>query len=98
MSLPLATSQLHNSKVYLKNINFHVIGSANKGDIRNVKLLVNGTQVGATLATVGADGTAYFDASATPGILNTGSNNVQVCRGCNGLSELQLPVRDLERL
>ncbi len=62
----------------MNGINFHVIGSANKGDIRNVKLMVNGTQVGATLPTVGQDGTAYFDASATPGVLNTGSNNVQV--------------------
>ena len=68
----------NNSKVYLNNINFHVIGSANKGDIRNVKLMVNGTQVGPTLATVNQDGTAFFDASAAPGVLNTGSNNVQV--------------------
>jgi hypothetical protein len=67
-----------NNKVYLESLNFHVIGSANKGDIRNVKLMVNGTQVGATLPTVGQDGTAYFDASAAPGVLNTGSNNVQV--------------------
>ena len=69
---------VNNSKVYLNGINFHVIGSASKGDIRNVKLMVNGTQVGATLPTVNQDGTAYFDASATPGVLNTGSNNVQV--------------------
>jgi len=67
-----------NSKVYLEGLNFHVIGSANKGDIRNVKLMINGTQVGQTLATVNQDGTAYFDTSATPGVLNTGSNNVQV--------------------
>jgi hypothetical protein len=67
-----------NSKVWLEGINFHVIGSANKGDIRNVKLMVNGTQVGATLPTVNQDGTAFFDTSATPGVLNTGSNNVQV--------------------
>jgi len=40
------TFNVGNSKVYLKNINFHVIGSANKGDIQNVKLLVNGAQVG----------------------------------------------------
>ncbi len=70
--------QAQNSKVYLDSLNFHVIGSANKGDIRNVKLMVNGTQVGKTLATVGSDGTAYFDASAAPGVLNTGSNNVQI--------------------
>jgi Putative peptidoglycan binding domain len=67
-----------NSKMWLKGLNFRVIGSANKTDLRNVKLMVNGTQVGATLATAGADGTAYFDGSVTPGTLNTGSNNVQL--------------------
>jgi hypothetical protein len=69
---------IQNSKVYLNGINFHVIGSANKGDIRNVKLMVNGTQVGATLATVAQDGTAYFDLSSSSAVLNTGSNNVQI--------------------
>jgi hypothetical protein len=73
-----STYNVSNSKVYLEGINFHVVGSANKGDIRNVKLVVNGTQVGATLPTVNQDGTAYFDASAAPGVLNTGNNNVQV--------------------
>jgi hypothetical protein len=73
-----STFNVGNSKVYLQGLNFHIIGSANKGDIRNVKLMVNGTQVGATLPTVGQDGTAYFDASATPGVLNTGNNNVQI--------------------
>ena len=42
-----------NSLVYLKSIKFTVIGSANMADIRNVKLIVNGTQVGQTLTTVG---------------------------------------------
>ena len=69
---------VNNSKVYLNGLNFHIIGSANKGDIRNVKLMVNGTQVGATLATVAQDGTAYFDLSSSSAVLNTGSNNVQV--------------------
>jgi hypothetical protein len=69
---------VQNSKIWLEGINFHVIGSANKGDIRNVKLMVNGVQVGSTLSSVGSDGTAYFDASANPGVLNTGSNNVQL--------------------
>jgi len=67
-----------NSKIWLKGINFRVIGSANKGDLRNIKLVVNGTQVGNTLASVSQDGTAFFDASANPGVLNTGSNNVQL--------------------
>ena len=67
-----------NSKIWLKGLNLKVIGSANKGDLQNVKLYVNGTQVGQTLATVPADGSAYFDLTAAPATINTGSNNVQV--------------------
>ncbi len=67
-----------NSKTWLKGIKFTVIGSANNADLRNVKLNVNGTQVDPTLASVLAGGIAYFDLSATPASLNTGSNNIQV--------------------
>ena len=67
-----------NSLTYLKGLKFTVIGSANNADIRNVKLNVNGTQVGPTLASVGANGVAYFDLSSTPASLNTGANNIQV--------------------
>jgi hypothetical protein len=64
--------------VYLENLNFHVIGSANMANIQNVKLLVNGTQVGNTLTSVPANGMADFVASSTNIKLNTGNNNVQV--------------------
>jgi len=67
-----------NSKINFSSIKFQAIGSATMTDIKNVKLLINGTQVGQTLASVGANREAYFDASAAPGVLNTGSNNVQV--------------------
>lgn len=67
-----------NSKVWLKALKLKVIGSANKSDIRNVVLKVNGTQVGPTLAQVSSGGEAAFDASANPGALNTGANNIQV--------------------
>jgi hypothetical protein len=67
-----------NSKVWLKGVNFKVIGSANKNDLRNVTLKINGAQVGSTLTSVAADGTAYFDLSGTSATLNTGSNNVEV--------------------
>jgi len=67
-----------NSKVWLKGITFKVIGSANKADVRNTKLVINGTQVGQTVASVPSDGSLHFDASASPGSLNTGSNNIQV--------------------
>jgi hypothetical protein len=70
------TFSVNSSPVYLDNINFHVIGSANNANIQNVKLLVNGTQVGNTLASVPSNGMADFQATSTK--LNTGTNNIQV--------------------
>jgi len=74
----------NNSKVWLKGLNLKMIGSASKADLKNLKLYVNGTQVGSTLAQVASDGTAYFDLSAAPGTLNTGSNNIQVYADVTG--------------
>ena len=67
-----------NSKVSLKTVKFKVIGSANKSDLKNVVMKVNGTAVGPMLAQVASDGDAFFDASSNPGVLNTGSNNIQL--------------------
>jgi len=67
-----------NSKVNLKSLKFSVVGSATKSDIQNVKLMINGTQVGTTLASVASDGSAYFDLTASPAVINTGSSNMQV--------------------
>jgi hypothetical protein len=74
------TTSISNSAVNLSSINFKVTGSANKTDIRNVKLFVNGTQVGNTLPQVAADGSAYFDLSqgSTTARLNTGTSNMQI--------------------
>jgi hypothetical protein len=72
------TFQVSNNPVWLQNVNFHVIGSANDANLQNVKLLVNGTQVGATLSSVPANGMADFNTSSTGVELSTGSNNVQV--------------------
>ena len=67
-----------NSKVNLKSIKYTIVGSAAKGDIQNVKLMVNGVQVGSTLASVASDGTAYFDLTSAPASLQTGSSNLQI--------------------
>lgn len=72
------TLTANNSKVNLKSIKFSVVGSAAKTDIQNVKLMINGTQVGSTLPSVGADGTAYFDLTSAPASIQTGSSNMQV--------------------
>jgi len=72
------TLTANNSSVKLSSIKFNVIGSADKNNIQNIKLMVNGTQVGSTLSSVGSDGTAYFDLSSSPAIINTGSSNMQI--------------------
>lgn len=69
------TFAVNTNPVYLQNLNFHVIGSANMANIQNVKLLVNGTQFGQTLNAVPANGMADFTGNVK---LNTGNNNVQV--------------------
>jgi len=61
--------------VYLQNINFHVIGSANMANIQNVKLMVNGAQVGQTVPAVSSNGTVDFSGNIK---LGTGSSNIQV--------------------
>jgi hypothetical protein len=69
---------VQNNPVWLNSIALHVIGSANMANLQNVKLIVNGTQAGATLSAVGSNDIAYFNLSSAPVELNTGSNNIQV--------------------
>lgn len=78
------TLTVANSSVKLSTIKFSVVGSANKNDIQNVKLKVNGTQVGSTLTSVSSDGSAYFDLSASPAVLVTGTSNLQVYADVTG--------------
>jgi hypothetical protein len=67
-----------NNTLNLEGITFHVIGSANMTNLQNVKLLINGSQVGPTLASVPQSGLAYFNLANASAKLNTGNNNVQV--------------------
>jgi len=72
------TAAAANSAVWLKSLKFRVTGSATKSDIQNVKLYVNGAQVGSTLSSLPASGDAYFDLTANPAKLTTGNSTVQV--------------------
>jgi hypothetical protein len=69
---------VQNNTVWLNSIAFHVIGSANMANLQNVKLLINGTQAGATLASVGSNDIAYFNLASAPVSLNTGNNTIQI--------------------
>jgi hypothetical protein len=72
------SANVTSNPVKLSSVKFRVIGSANKSDLQNVKLFVNGTQVGSTLPVVAASGDAYFDMSSAPATLRTGNSNVQI--------------------
>ena len=71
------TANVNNSAAWLKSVKFSAVGSANWADIKNLKLMVNGTQVGTTLAQVASDGAAVFSL-ATPAQLNTGNSTIEV--------------------
>ncbi len=78
------TATVNNSPVNLTSVNFKVVGSATKTDLKNVKFLVNGTQAGTTLAALSADGSGYFDFTSSPVKLQTGSNNIQIYADVTG--------------
>ncbi len=71
------TANVSNSAVWLKTVKFSAVGSANWADIKNLKLMVNGTQVGSTLSQVASDGSVVF-ALATPASLNTGNSTIEI--------------------
>ncbi|HTY39629.1 MAG TPA: peptidoglycan-binding domain-containing protein [Candidatus Paceibacterota bacterium] len=69
------TATVQNSAVNLQNMQFTFVGSANPSDIKNLRLLVNGTQV-ATLDT--ANTVTNFNFASSPVKLNTGSATIQI--------------------
>lgn len=72
------TLQIAQRTVWLKGANFRVIGSAETGALQNARLIIDGAQVGPTVATVVANGNLGFDLSAAPVALNTGSHTIEV--------------------
>jgi len=72
------TITVGNSAVNLKSVKYTVVGSVNFADLKNVKLMLNGSQVGTTLTSVSSDGTAVFDLSASPARIGTGASVLDV--------------------
>ncbi len=78
--------------------NFHVIGSANMTNLQNVKLLINGTQVGATLAVGWSEQHCLLQPDVRSGEIEHGFEQRPDLSGCHGFAVIQLPVGNLERL
>jgi len=64
--------------VNLKSITFRNIGSVAQADLQNLKLLVDGVQVGSTIVSPQSDGYFTFDLSSAPIKLETGGRIIKV--------------------
>ena len=75
-----APVQANTRTIWLKGANFRIVGSAPADALGNVKLFVDGAQVGsaATMATITGSNYAMFDFSAAPVALTTGSHTVDL--------------------
>ncbi|MEI6400308.1 MAG: peptidoglycan-binding domain-containing protein [bacterium] len=72
-----APLQVSGRAAWLKGANFRAIGSAPTDAVQNIKLYVDGTAVGSATS-VSANGYAFFDFSANPVNLTTGSHTIDV--------------------
>lgn len=64
--------------VDLNYITFRQIGSVLAADLQNFKLMIDGTQVGTTVAQVDANGYITFDLTASPKRLQTGNRTFKI--------------------
>ncbi|MDO8408263.1 MAG: peptidoglycan-binding protein [bacterium] len=72
------TVSISSNPVKLTSVRFTNLGSANAPDVVNLKLYVDGAQVGSTVAQMNADRSVTFDFSAAPLSLTTSSHVVKV--------------------
>jgi hypothetical protein len=75
------TANVTNSAIDLKNLHFTFVGSANPGDIRNLRLMVNGQEV-ATRATAATD--SIFNFADSPVRLGTGNSTIEIFADVSG--------------
>jgi hypothetical protein len=89
------TVSVSTNPVKLSEIEFTNLGSIDSTYVANVRLFVDGVQVGATLPTLAANRTATFDLSAAPVLLSTSSHIIKVFADLTGGSgrTLQLSVQ-----
>lgn len=65
-----------NEGISVRKVKLTQTGSAGTADITNVKLKINGVQVGTTVASLASDGTATFDLASAPIEILSGSNKI----------------------
>jgi hypothetical protein len=81
--------------VWLKSVQFRLIGSVMAGDVKNFRLYVDGVMVGSAVSQQDANGYVVFDLSGSPKKLETGGRVVKVMADIVGGSskEFYLSIR-----
>jgi len=64
--------------VNMKSITFRQIGSVATADLANFKLMLDGVQLGTTVASLDANGYVTFDLSASPKYIETGTRTLKL--------------------
>lgn len=64
--------------VWLKSVQYKVVGSVSTGDIQNFRLYLDGVQVGSAVSQQDANGYVVFDMSANPVKVETGGRTLKV--------------------
>lgn len=78
------TVNVSGNPVKLQSILFTNLGSIDSSYVTNLRLYVDGTQVGSALPTLNADRTATFDLSASPVTLSTQGHVIKVLADITG--------------
>ncbi|MEK7637917.1 MAG: hypothetical protein AAB375_00620 [Patescibacteria group bacterium] len=78
--------------VWLKSLQFRVIGSVNVGDLQNFRLYADGVQVGSAQSQTDANGYVVFDVSGSPKKLETGGRVLKVLANVVGGSNKNFTV------
>lgn len=64
--------------VWLKSMQFRMVGSVSVGDLQNFRLFVDGVQVGSSVAQTDSNGYIVFDLMNSPVKLETGSRTLKI--------------------
>ena len=89
------TVSVSTNPVKLSSMRFTNLGSIDSANVINLRLYVDGVQVGSAVPVMGADRTVTFDLSASPALLSTQSHIIKVLANITGGSNrtLQLSVQ-----
>lgn len=91
------TVSVTNEDVYLHSITFRQTGSADAGDITNLKFYVKGVQQGATMPSFDSTNHVTFDFSSNPLMMTTGSSELKLVGDISGDTAnetIQIMVRE----